>query len=306
MGTHDCKTKIMTEFYVGGIWTGDWTSVMSDPREFVFSPSTPLYDFRLSIGTAVIYLGVIAVLHWMMKGRPAMSLPWISNVHNLILSVWSLVMHVGILYGVWEKYISQGRPLIDLLCDKDPEPMTGTLAYFCWMYYVSKYYELFDTVLMVVKHKPLTVLHLWHHAVIGPMSLSWLRGNWMLHWYGAAVNTLIHVFMYFYYFAVKAYGYRPWWRVHITQGQIAQFFSVFFLIWVFVYKYIQSPPVFGPVPDGAFLPTVHFDKGCTGDFWTIAFAQFVNITFLVLFINFYIQTYKKAKAKSKSSKSKSQ
>merc|ERR1711916_309936 len=178
MGTHDCKTKIMTEFYVGGIWTGDWTSVMSDPREFVFSPSTPLYDFRLSIGTAVVFLGVIAVLHWMMKGRPAMSLPWISNVHNLILSVWSLVMHVGILYGVWEKYISQGRPLMDLLCDKDPEPMTGTLAYFCWMYYVSKYYELFDTVLMVVKHKPLTVLHLWHHAVIGPMSLSWLRGNW--------------------------------------------------------------------------------------------------------------------------------
>ncbi|KNC51038.1 GNS1/SUR4 family protein [Thecamonas trahens ATCC 50062] len=181
--------------------------------------------------------------------------------------------------------------------------MTGVLAYFCWMYYVSKYYELFDTLLMVVKHKPLTVLHLWHHAVIGPMSLTWLRGNWAIHWYGAAVNTLIHVFMYYYYFASKAYGHRPWWRVYITQGQITQFFSVFFMIWAYVYFDVRSGISIGAPAPGEFLPSLNYDRGCVGHPWTIAFAQFVNITFLGLFINFYVQTYKRGKAATKAKSS---
>lgn len=122
------------------------------------------------------------------------------------------------------------------------------------------------------------------------MSLSWIQGNWILHWYGAAVNSGIHVLMYYYYFASSVWGSKPWYRRYITQMQIAQFFSVFALIFVFAYFYVQSP--ISVVPrDDSFLPALEFVRGCQGDAWTVAFAQLVNVSFLVLFINFYLHTY---------------
>eukprot|EP01130_Rhizamoeba_saxonica_P010822 TRINITY_DN445_c0_g1_i1.p1 TRINITY_DN445_c0_g1~~TRINITY_DN445_c0_g1_i1.p1 ORF type:complete len:305 (+),score=26.31 TRINITY_DN445_c0_g1_i1:96-917(+) len=248
---------------------------------------TPLSEWQYPVFASIGYVLVISLFKLYMKDKPPMVLKGITLVHNLILSVWSLAMFLGITYGALERGLKYG--FFSLLCDSDPQPMQGHLAYWCYIYYISKYYELIDTALIVAKKRPLIVLHFWHHAIIGPMSWSWLYGDWTLHWFGAWLNTCIHVFMYYYYFAKMAFNYNPWWKKYITIGQIAQFMTVFVAINVFLYFYVNNLTYVGLVGDHL-LPFT-FEKGCVGNAYVVGFAQFVNVTFLSLFVNFFLHTY---------------
>jgi len=232
-----------------------------------------------------------------------MKLKLLTELHNVILCVWSLMMCVGVLWGTVERAIELSA-FSGLLCDQTFQALTmkGILGYWCYIYYVSKFYEWGDTFLMIAKKRPLTVLHVWHHFIIVPLSWSWLYGDWLLMWYGAAFNTGIHVFMYFYYFSSSAFDHRPWWKRYLTSVQILQFFSVFVCIWWFCYYYVLDVPhlrwhtgTHASLVD--YLPSLEFRRGCKGAPWVIAFAQSVNVSFLLLFINFYFQSYKGNKSK---------
>jgi fatty acid elongase 3 len=214
-------------------------------------------------------------------------------------------MFVGLSVSVVAKVQKDGP--FSLLCDAPASTsMTrGALSYWMWHYAVSKNYELVDTFLMVARRRPLTVLHLWHHSSIGPLSLSWLLGSWTLAWLGAWLNTGIHVAMYFYYFASSRYGYQPPWKRLITTAQIAQFFTVFFTITVFCLFYVgagwngviwmtHTLSLFGTSVSFP-LPYLSFPPQCAGDQLVVFGSQAVNVSFLVLFINFYIQTYRSGK-----------
>lgn len=123
-----------------------------------------------------------------------------------------------------------------------------------------------------------------------------MYGDWILMWYGAGFNTGIHVFMYFYYFSSSAFNHRPWWKRYLTSVQILQFFTVFTNIWLFCYYYILEVPYLrwhsNPESPLDHLPSLAFQRGCKGEPWVITLAQSVNISFLALFINFYLQSYK--------------
>ena len=191
------------------------------------------------------------------------------------------------------------------------------LEYWAYVYYLSKYYEFLDTVLIVLKKRPLILLHFYHHAIIPFLCWTWVATGWVhsIAWYGAAVNALVHVFMYSYYFLSQLCGYQPWWKRYITQGQLLQFFSVFLLIFVFVHYaslghsglYLRAfvEDLLGWVPyssvsSSASLEFVAEHGGrCVGHPFAVIFAQAVNISFLFLFSMFYIDTYRRSPAKGK-------
>ena len=91
--------------------------------------------------------------------------------------------------------------------------LSGTLGYWMYIFYVSKIYELLDTVLATLRGKPLTVLHVFHHAVMPFTARSWLERKFETCWIGAVLNATIHVFMY-YFFARKTVqrSWDPWWK----------------------------------------------------------------------------------------------
>lgn len=272
----------------------------------LFSPSSfdlsaaPLSSMTMSLTVGAAYVVVILLFEFSRKGSAPLGLKTVSMAHNLVLTLWSLFMAVGIAHSVASIALEHG--VYTLLCaSQNGLLQRGPLAYFMWHYAASKYYELLDTVLMVLKRKPLTVLHVWHHASIGPLSLSWLIGDWPLSWIGALLNTVIHVFMYYYYFASALYGFNPWWKKHITQAQVAQFFTVLVMIFVFIaVSAAGSFAGFGWTTIGGFpLPTLVHTPKCAGDPNVVLISQAVNITFLVLFINFFVQTYSTKKGSSK-------
>ena len=103
---------------------------------------------------------------------------------------------------------------------------TGFEVSFCiWMHYINKYSELLDTAFMVLRKKTeqISFLHVYHHVL-----LVW---SWALvcqvepggdGYFGAMVNSLVHVLMYAYYLLAALKVPCPWKR-YLTQIQMAQF-----------------------------------------------------------------------------------
>lgn len=81
------------------------------------------------------------------------------------------------------------------------------------MYYLSKYYELLDTVLQLLQGKipPNYALHVFHHCIVILIDWWWLSSGASIQFIGLLFNTFVHVVMY-YYFYLKSTGVNPWWK----------------------------------------------------------------------------------------------
>lgn len=103
---------------------------------------------------------------------------------------------------------------------------------YAWCYLMLKLLDLFDTVFMVVRRKQsqVTFLHVYHHLSITIYTLVYVRWTFgeQVPMY-AFLNSVVHVFMYFYYFLA---GFGPemqkklWWKKYITVLQLVQFVAV--------------------------------------------------------------------------------
>ncbi|KAG9254880.1 GNS1/SUR4 family-domain-containing protein [Emericellopsis atlantica] len=73
------------------------------------------------------------------------------------------------------------------------------LAYYGWIFYLSKFYEVIDTLIILAKGKPSSTLQTYHHA--GAMLCMWAGIRFMSSpiWVFVLVNSFIHSLMYTYY-----------------------------------------------------------------------------------------------------------
>ncbi|KAJ6117300.1 hypothetical protein N7512_007025 [Penicillium capsulatum] len=73
------------------------------------------------------------------------------------------------------------------------------LAYFGWIFYLSKFYEVVDTAIILAKGKKSSTLQTYHHA--GAMMCMWAGIRYMAPpiWIFTLVNSAIHALMYTYY-----------------------------------------------------------------------------------------------------------
>ena len=142
-------------------------------------------------------------------------------LHNAFLSVFSLAVFVSIVPILIKSYST--RTLFDSFCDIDQIDYYAGINYLSWIFYLSKYYELLDTVILLLKGKPSSFLQTFHHSgsIISLWSMVTTRIPGM--WIFATLNSFIHTLMYVYYL-LTCLGYRPTWKKTLTAMQIIQFF----------------------------------------------------------------------------------
>eukprot|EP00181_Compsopogon_caeruleus_P006161 CAMPEP_0184682740 /NCGR_PEP_ID=MMETSP0312-20130426/8580_1 /TAXON_ID=31354 /ORGANISM="Compsopogon coeruleus, Strain SAG 36.94" /LENGTH=172 /DNA_ID=CAMNT_0027134603 /DNA_START=411 /DNA_END=929 /DNA_ORIENTATION=- len=150
--------------------------------------------------------------------------------------------------------------------------MSGMLAVWMYIFYASKYYELLDTVIMVLKKRPLNFLHVYHHCVVMPLFWVYMETDMVIHWILVVANSMVHVAMYYYY-AIATLGKTVWWKKYITQAQILQFVIDVTATWPFPVLYYSS-------------------AGCSGSMRGWIFGQAVGLSFFKLFSDFYRRSYK--------------
>ena len=110
-------------------------------------------------------------------------------------------------------------------CDADGSLWASGMGAWCTIFYVSKYYEWVDTLVLIAKGKKPSFLQLYHHA--GIVLTMWggvvSQGAWLL--IVVLLNSGIHTLMYT-YFLIKTIDPTKQIKAakYLTAAQIAQFF----------------------------------------------------------------------------------
>ena len=93
---------------------------------------------------------------------------------------------------------------------------------YAYLFYLSKYYEFIDTVILVAKNRHVSLLQSYHHTgAVLTMFLLYKAGTIGV-WIFVIFNSFIHTIMYFYY-ALTTMGINPPGKQMITSAQITQF-----------------------------------------------------------------------------------
>lgn len=141
-------------------------------------------------------------------------------LHNLALMIFSLVTFVKVVPILVSNYMA--LPIKEAFCDLHGTIWRGGLQYWSYWFYISKYYEIVDTMIILLKGKQSSFLQTFHHT--GAILTMFLLVKYDS--FGAFIfvtcNSFIHTIMYTYY-CLTCLGYQPSWKQLLTRMQIGQF-----------------------------------------------------------------------------------
>ncbi|XP_015911125.1 very long chain fatty acid elongase 4 [Parasteatoda tepidariorum] len=195
---------------------------------------------------------------------------------NISIVVWNAYVSFNIANIIYDS--AKNGKLCNLMTNEVNMKYYVNKAYkFVWLFYISKYVDLLDTIFFVLrkKHRQISFLHVFHHSTV--ILLIWwgirykCRGGYI--GVGISLNSFVHVCTYTYY-ALSACGpkiqrYTYPRKIYLTFVQVIQF-------WI----------VLGYIAWGLISGCEHLDKGAGTS------VIFFSIL-MILFANFYVKNYKK-------------
>ncbi|KAJ2001180.1 hypothetical protein GGI04_003842 [Coemansia thaxteri] len=157
------------------------------------------------------------------------------------------------------------------LCDIDGHVWNTALFMHSYLFYLSKYYELIDTVIVILKGRKATLLQIYHHAGVivvmyyacyySPASCVFIVWE----------NAGVHAVMYTYYM-LTALGFNPPGKQYLTSLQIFQF--LFGQSFIVVYLLLPSC------------------QSASQRMWLWILTSYL-LPLIYMFVQFFTQTYKK-------------
>ncbi|ORY73626.1 ELO family [Leucosporidium creatinivorum] len=299
-------------------------------------PFPQLYTFFLSPWTPLAFSIIYFITsHWLnnrqdgknrIKGKG-----WDMAVlaHNIFLaaySCWTFVSTAPILFGAFYRgFVADGwAGLLHAFCDSSFTLWSTDFARQSYLFYLSKFYEVVDTAIILAKGKKVQSLQSYHHAGAMLTMFAGVRTSATPIWLFVVFNSFIHSIMYCYY-AMKSLK-LPFPQVlkkNITRMQITQFLVGGSL--AASYLFIRLPDDLNETLTTAQLETRAFaaqlEAAARGQYASTAAsaragtqclvtgaqraAVWLNVLYLVpltfLFARFFFKSYQKA-VKSKSVK----
>lgn len=229
-------------------------------------------EWASSVAVA-IYLGVLNITHNRFKSQNCVRIPYfILFGWNAALAVFSVLGAINTVPYTVRYMILHG--LSPLLC-KDIFQTVGEGAWAWWsvVFVCSKYVELGDTMFLVIRGKKLTLLHVYHHASVLMFAWHAFIEKLSLGVVFVSVNYSVHSIMYIYYAQASLYNKKPKWGLVVTLAQIGQMIVG---LWISV-KHIQF----------------HYmdPTDCEEDIRNLFLALFLYVSYLLLFLDFFIRRY---------------
>ena len=225
------------------------------------------------IASALYAVSVFAGRAFMSSRKPFSGtfLKYLMGAHNLFLSVLSMMMF-SFTFGhmVWY-FIVWRFSLFGIMCDQPCNILRGPIAFWVYVFLLSKYYEFLDTFFIVIKKQKLIFLHWYHHILTLMITWAGIEYGVGFQYMALITNTFVHIIMYWYFFLTSQGVKNIWWKPYITIMQMIQFVlnGCGITLWYFW----------------------HHQFGCCGDNVTVFWVLFANITFLILFINNFLHNF---------------
>ena len=224
----------------------------------------------------VYLLGIYWGQRWMANRQP-FKLKHSLAGWNLLLALFSLVGTIRLLpYFV---YVAWTNGFTYFICRASTVSYAhGPVGLWVMLFIWSKFAELLDTVFLVLRKKPVNLLHWFHHATV--LLYCWYAGMFETPTgiFFALMNFAVHTVMYGYYF-LAAIGTPPKWGRMVTVMQISQMVA------------------------GIVINSAHFWLGrtvphCNCQTNVMIAATLMYGAYLALFLDFFIKRYLNSKAKA--------
>lgn len=254
----------------------DFISVRNWISDWRFEPNvTPFSRWHWPVISIIFYFAVIYVLQSIMVMRKPVDIPRFLVFHNFSLSIASLLLGSWITYTLISSFLGGLTPYQVLCSSEIYDNGHMQMIYYINMFF--KMWEFVDTFLLVLRKKPVAFLHAYHHAATLFLTWSQMVEHSAPQWVPIALNLWVHVLMYYYY-AMSALRIRVWWKKYLTTLQIAQFIVDVIAIGYAYATFIRA----------GFDPNV-----CYGTSRGALIGLGILISYLLLFVRFYVQTYSK-------------
>ena len=169
-----------------------WTAIIGyPPKGFTFTQGvTPMSTFKETAVFISTYYLVIFGGRELMRNRAAFNLNDLFKIHNFYLTAISggllLLFGQQLIPALWR------NGLYDGVCGG----WSQNLLVLYYLNYLTKYVELLDTVFLVLRKKPLTFLHTYHHGATAMLCYTQLVGQTSVSWVPITLNLAVHVVMY--------------------------------------------------------------------------------------------------------------
>ncbi|KAJ8306556.1 hypothetical protein KUTeg_017101 [Tegillarca granosa] len=235
-----------------------------------------LYEEGKATRDNPVYVWILTVLYILfvylgpkfMKNRKPFQFQAFMVIYNLGLVALSVYMFVEIILSCYDiGYFKQ--PLCAPYNEQTRQnPKELRLANVLWWYFFSKALEFMDTIMMILRKKNNQVTFYMYSTYIYVKLL--VVGD---AWFSSSLNCSVHIVMYLYYAlsAIPSLREKLWWKKYITKFQLSQFILTLF-------HTVQT-----------------YMSGCDFPVWGQFMLTAYMIILLVLFSNFYRQTYIKNK-----------
>ena len=182
-------------------------------EDLILYTTTPKFMSIITMG----YFSMIHILTKYMRYRKPYSLKYAMLIYNNT----QIILNIYMIYGLISVISFPNIYGINI-------PYTSNLRYFVYVHYLSKYFDYFDTLFIILRGKEkqqLSFLHVYHHSTIGIIWGGLLycgHGNGTVS-FGCFINSVIHLFMYSHYLYTSL-GFNNPFKKYITRAQLLQFF----------------------------------------------------------------------------------
>ena len=186
--------------------------INNSTNSLIIYTTKPIFMFITMMG----YYSMIYILSNYMKNKSPYQLKYPMLIYNNA----QILLNIYMIYGLMPVISYPNIYGLNIA-------YTSNLRYFVYIHYLSKYFDYFDTLFIILRGKEkqqLSFLHVYHHSTIGIIWGFLLyrgHGNGTAS-FGCFINSVIHLIMYSHYLCTSL-GFNNPFKKYITRAQLLQF-----------------------------------------------------------------------------------